>query len=238
MNRIIASIYTPRKQDAASSAPRDEDGDDDIDGSEFSLGPKRTPIASRRNTPARPTPRTSTPRTSTPAKTTALRSTPAKSTPAKTSSNIVVNIPAPTIDHDGGDTMEVDDASGEADDEEYTFKGFINHRWVENSIEIEVEWDNGETTWEPEVNLHQDAPDALFAYWREQGGRPTNPFDPEMFEVFAIISHNKSRKRFRVEWVGYPPDEATWVSEKALEETAADVITAYRDSQEAKKKKK
>nr|WOD46593.1 hypothetical protein [Trichoderma atroviride] len=119
------------------------------------------------------------------------------------------------------DTEEVEDA------EEYGFKRFVGYRWADNSIEIHVEWDTGETTWEPETNLHEDVPDTLFQYWREQGGRPSNPVDPELYEVFAIRKHNRNRTKLMVEWVGYEPSEATWVSRKVVEETAKDIVDAY-----------
>nr|UWK20106.1 chromo domain containing protein [Trichoderma decipiens] len=126
----------------------------------------------------------------------------------------------------------------ETDDEEYGFKRFIGHRWVGDSIEIHVEWDSSETTWEPETNLHEDAPEALFEYWREQGGRPKNPIDPEIYEVFAILKHNKNRSRLLVEWVGFERSEASWASRKIIEETAKDIVDAYFDSLKPTKEKK
>lgn len=124
----------------------------------------------------------------------------------------------------------VPDTEEDEDTEEYGFKRFVGYRWVDNSIEIQVEWDTGEKTWEPEINLHQDVPDTLFQYWREQGGRPSNPVDPEMYEVFAIRKHNGNRTKLMVEWVGYEPSEATWASRKAVEETAKDIVDAYFES--------
>ncbi|PON23044.1 hypothetical protein TGAM01_v208049 [Trichoderma gamsii] len=124
----------------------------------------------------------------------------------------------------------VPDTEEDAGGEEYGFKRFVGYRWAGNSIEIQVEWDTGETTWEPEINLHEDVPDTLFQYWREQGGRPSNPVDPEMYEVFAIRKHNGNRTKLMVEWVGYEPSEATWVSRKGVEETAKDIVDAYFES--------
>nr|UWK21955.1 chromo domain [Trichoderma turrialbense] len=123
-------------------------------------------------------------------------------------------------------------------EEEYGFKRFVAYRWVGDSIEIEVEWDNGEITWEPETNLHEDAPETLFEYWREQGGRPKNPTDPEIYEVFAILKHNKNRTRLLVEWVGFERSEASWVSRKIIEETAKDIVDAYVDSLKTTRRQK
>ncbi|KAH8128823.1 hypothetical protein FP744_10007180 [Trichoderma asperellum] len=130
---------------------------------------------------------------------------------------------------------ETEEDEGE---EEYGFKRFVGHRWVDNSIEIQVEWDTGETTWEPETNLHEDVPDTLFEYWREQGGRPSNPADPEMYEVFAILKHNGNRTKLKVEWVGFEPSEASWVSRKIVEETAKDMVDAYFESVKTTRGKK
>jgi hypothetical protein len=124
----------------------------------------------------------------------------------------------------------VPDTEEDGDEQEYGFKRFVGHRWADNSIEIQVEWDTGETTWEPETNLHEDVPETLFQYWREQGGRPSNPVDPEMYEVFAIRKHNGNRTKLLVEWVGYEPSEATWVSRKIVEQTAKDIVDAYFES--------
>lgn len=111
--------------------------------------------------------------------------------------------------------------------EEYSFKRFGKYRWAGSSIEIQVEWVQGDVTWEPEANLHQDAPESLFAYWKRQGGRPTNPADPDLYDIFAILKHTKDRKRLLVEWVGFGPKDATWVSRAAVEETAPSVAAEY-----------
>ncbi|KAL7784082.1 hypothetical protein V8C37DRAFT_24628 [Trichoderma ceciliae] len=126
----------------------------------------------------------------------------------------------------------------EEEEEEYGFKRLDGYRWVGDSIEVQVEWDTGEITWEPETNLHEDAPDTLFEYWREQGGRPKNPTDPEIYEVFAILKHNRNRSRLLVEWVGFERSEASWASRKIIEETAKNVVDAYFESLKTTKRKK
>lgn len=75
--------------------------------------------------------------------------------------------------------------------------------------------------------MHSDAPDALFEYWESQGGRPTNPQDPDMYHIFAIKKHSKDRKRLLVEWVGYGPKDATWAPRSQIEETAPEVVADY-----------
>ena len=110
---------------------------------------------------------------------------------------------------------------------EFAFKRFLRHRWVDDSIEIEVEWEKGEPSWEDEESLHRDAPDALFEYWEEQGGRPENPNDAEMYDIFAIRKHSKDRRNLLVEWVGYGPKDATWLSRSVVQQTAPDVVKEY-----------
>lgn len=143
------------------------------------------------------------------------------------------------MQEEGDGRKEVEEEEEEASDEErYGFEDFVGHRWVGDSIEIQVQWDGGETTWEPEANLHRDCPEALFEYWRSHQGRPKNPRDPEMYEVYSILKHNKNRSRLLVEWVGFERSEATWVSRKVLEKTAKDVVDAYFGSIRTKRRKK
>ena len=68
----------------------------------------------------------------------------------------------------------------------------LAHRWSGDEIEIKVGWRGSEATWEPEATLHHDAPDALFAYWRAQGGRPENPRDAGLYDIFAIGRRKRS----------------------------------------------
>ena len=104
---------------------------------------------------------------------------------------------------------------------------FKGHRWAGDTIEVEVEWDKGPATWEPEENLHRDAPDALFDFWTAQGGRPANPRDPELYNIFAVLKHSKDRKRVLVEWTGFGPKDATWMARPALERAAPDLSRKY-----------
>ena len=51
----------------------------------------------------------------------------------------------------------------------WTFSKVLNHRTVENGkIEVEVLWDNGETSWEPLAVLRKDDPVTLAAYAKER----------------------------------------------------------------------
>ncbi|KAI5456719.1 hypothetical protein BGZ63DRAFT_87928 [Mariannaea sp. PMI_226] len=134
------------------------------------------------------------------------------------------------------DKMETEEGEKEDEDEQYSFTRFLDHRQTgnDNDIEILVEWDQGSPTWEPETNLHHDAPDTLFAYWKSQGGRPLNPEDPDLFEIYAIRKHSKNKKRLQVEWLGYDKSEWTWLPSSVVEETAREVVEAYWRDQKGK----
>ncbi|PWI64321.1 hypothetical protein PCL_11264 [Purpureocillium lilacinum] len=118
------------------------------------------------------------------------------------------------------------------------FRRFVQHRWAGDLLEIQVEWDEGGLTWEPEVNLHEDAPDTLFAYWKSKGARPTNPADPDLYSIFAIRMHSSNRKQLLVEWVGYGPKDMTWVSRSSMEKTAPEIVTQYWESVKLKRRKR
>ncbi|OAQ63975.1 chromo (CHRromatin organization MOdifier) domain domain-containing protein [Purpureocillium lilacinum] len=81
----------------------------------------------------------------------------------------------------------------------------------------------------PWMNLHEDAPGALLGYWQEKGGRPVNPKDPDMFDILAVRNHSADRKRLLVEWVGFGPEDATWVSRRSVEHTAPSAVAQYME---------
>lgn len=131
---------------------------------------------------------------------------------------------------------EEDDA--ESDDEEYTFTDLLDYRWKDDEIEIEVKWHGYPSTWEPEANLHRDAPDTLFKFWQSQGGRPDNPRDPDLYDIFAIRKHSPNRQKLFVEWTGYPPSENCWVPLKVVKQTAPEVVDKYFQSLPQKSRKR
>lgn len=84
--------------------------------------------------------------------------------------------------------------------------------------------------------MHEDAPEVLFAYWLSQGGRPADPQNPGIYNVLAIVQHNKSRNKFQVRWVGYKQE--SWVSRKTLEGTVKDMVDKYLQGLKAKERGK
>ncbi|RGP70001.1 chromo domain-containing [Fusarium sporotrichioides] len=119
----------------------------------------------------------------------------------------------------------------EADnDQEHEFKRIMDHRWVGDKIELRVEWSDGERTWSDEQTFHEDAPDALFEFWRKQPhGRPENPKDPGVYQVFAIRKHrtHRGKKQVLVEWLGYDSSEQTWENQSYIEQVAKGHVEQY-----------
>jgi hypothetical protein len=144
----------------------------------------------------------------------------------------------------------------EEEETKYVFEGFAGYRWAGDSIELQVqwkrddehddseewadaeEWEGGKMTWEPERKLHEDDPEFLFEYWRTQGGRPENPTDPGLYEIFGVLKHNKNRTKLLIEWVGYERSEATWMLRKDIPKSAQDIVDDYFASVKTKGKKK
>lgn len=118
----------------------------------------------------------------------------------------------------------------EDDDKQHVFKRIMDHRWNGDKIQLRVEWQDGERTWTPEEIFHEDNLPALLAYWRtRKDGRPMNPRDPGVYQVFAIRKHRTHQgvKQVFVEWVGYDKSEWTWESQDDIESAAPEHIDAY-----------
>ncbi|KAM0353068.1 hypothetical protein ACHAPU_001957 [Fusarium lateritium] len=125
----------------------------------------------------------------------------------------------------------------EDDDKEYVFKRIMDHRWDGDKIELRVEWEDGERTWTPEEIFHEDNLRALLAYWRTlRDGRPDNPRDPDVYQVFAIRKHrtHQGQNQVHVEWVGYDKNQCTWESQEDMESAAQEHVDAYFNKIEVK----
>ncbi|KAF4503366.1 Chromo domain containing protein [Fusarium agapanthi] len=137
---------------------------------------------------------------------------------------------------------QLEEAHSEEEEEEaqvdkrYEFVRISDHRWVENGngneIELLVQWKDGESSWISEELFHTDNRQGLFAYWRSQPeGRPKNPEDDEVYQVFAIRKHRVRNgvPQVLVEWLGYDTPENTWEDQDYIEGVAPKLVDAYFD---------
>ncbi|KAJ4123233.1 hypothetical protein NW768_009764 [Fusarium equiseti] len=128
-------------------------------------------------------------------------------------------------EQDKSEQEEADDA-----DSEHEFKRIMDHRWSDDKFELRIEWSDGERTWTDEEIFHEDCPEALFEYWRSQpNGRPANPDDEGVYQVFAIRKHrtHRGKKQVLVEWLGYEESEQTWESQEYIESVAKEHVDEY-----------
>ncbi|KAI3561787.1 hypothetical protein IWW34DRAFT_642578 [Fusarium oxysporum f. sp. albedinis] len=102
----------------------------------------------------------------------------------------------------------------------------IGHKLDEetSTVEFYVKWANGKTTKEPEWILQQDIPTLVFKYWERLGGRreATGFTSDHVFKILDVIDVFGQKKKYLVQWVGYPAseNEVTWEEESKLRKVA------------------
>ncbi|KAL7755374.1 hypothetical protein ACKLNR_014472 [Fusarium oxysporum f. sp. zingiberi] len=114
---------------------------------------------------------------------------------------------------------------------------FVNYKVHKknSTVSIEVLWKNGSITFEDEDHLHAQVPDLLFKYWDGLGGRDGTTGLRE-YHVFKILGHRfqsantKLRKSYKVEWVGFPPTQATWEPAYMIKKIAPLAIETYESN--------
>jgi hypothetical protein len=112
---------------------------------------------------------------------------------------------------------------------------FINHKVhkKDSTVSIEVLWKDGSITFEDEYHLHAQVPNLLFDYWDGLGGRD-GATGLKKYHVFKVLEHkdqdanNKLRTSYKVEWVGFPPTEATWEPAYMIKKNAPVAISTYQ----------
>ena len=119
----------------------------------------------------------------------------------------------------------------------YTIQAVIGHKKRDdepNLFDMEVRWASKahgpKTSWEPEETIHQDAPRALFAYWRRRfpnGGREEAMDDPNLWYVESVKKHRVARGlvELMVSWIGSP--EHNWEPEGRVVDIAPSVVDDY-----------
>ncbi|KAL9561179.1 hypothetical protein ACKAV7_014534 [Fusarium commune] len=116
---------------------------------------------------------------------------------------------------------------------------FIGHRVdTENStVDIRVEWQDGETTWESEWSLQERVPALVFKYWEKLDGRDAAT-NLDTYHVFKILKRappsdklGNSQHMYQVQWVGYRPAESTWEHESKLRTITPDKLERFETKQ-------
>jgi hypothetical protein len=101
-------------------------------------------------------------------------------------------------------------------------------------LDLQVSWKTndpaGDITWEPESNIQEDAPKALFQYWRTiKGGRSLALKDHDMWHVHRIEKHQvvqgTNKVRLHVYWVGSA--QRSWEPEEAVAGYAEEHLEEY-----------
>ncbi|KAL6353993.1 hypothetical protein LRP88_12683 [Fusarium phalaenopsidis] len=98
-----------------------------------------------------------------------------------------------------------------------------------STVEIQVEWEDGETTWEAERDLQEVVPALVYKYWDGLGGRESAT-NLELYHVFKISKRakvSKTQYMYRVQWVGYDPTDSTWEHDYTLQNIAPDVLEKF-----------
>ncbi|VUC31409.1 unnamed protein product [Clonostachys rosea] len=106
-----------------------------------------------------------------------------------------------------------------------------DYRWAaDDSLELQVLWPIvDKTTWLGESIMHRRFKELLLDFWRDVGGRPENPFDPEVYQVFAVRGHARDklsrRKMLQIEWTGY--ETLTWEDHRTIRRDVPDLVDEY-----------
>ncbi|KAL7904533.1 hypothetical protein GGI35DRAFT_199228 [Trichoderma velutinum] len=117
---------------------------------------------------------------------------------------------------------------------------FTNYGWRNGILEIQhdVYWKgNIETVWTPAATIQSISPELLSQFWKSVG-MPTNPKTPELHEIYEIIGHNQRRDQLRIHWLCYLRKEATWEYRRVIASTAGDIVTAYFDKVDERRRSK
>ncbi|KAM6513299.1 hypothetical protein FALCPG4_015739 [Fusarium falciforme] len=121
-----------------------------------------------------------------------------------------------------GDTFEVDE--------------FIDHHVDQetSTVDIQVKWKDGETTWETEWGLQEQVPTLVFKYWDKLEGRKAAT-GLDNYHVFKILKRaslpgkpKNAQYMYQVQWVGYRRTDSTWEHESKLQEIAPRELEEFK----------
>ncbi|KAM0604230.1 hypothetical protein ACHAP1_005928 [Verticillium nonalfalfae] len=120
--------------------------------------------------------------------------------------------------------------------EVFEMKDIVEHRQAtddETLFEVRVKWDTEDPqeqfSWEPEANVQEDAPAALWKYWRSvKGGRAAAMADPDMWHVLHVAGHKvqpDGSVLLHVAWIGSA--QKSWEPEDAVRGYGAEHLDEY-----------
>ncbi|KAG7413251.1 hypothetical protein Forpi1262_v017026 [Fusarium oxysporum f. sp. raphani] len=123
--------------------------------------------------------------------------------------------------------------------EDVAIDEFVDHRVdTDNStVDIQVKWEGGETTWESEWSLQEQVPTLVFKYWDKLGGREaaTNLDIYHAFNILKRTAHPGKSKgdkyMYQVQWVGYRAADSTWEQESKLRKIAPSELEKFEAKQ-------
>jgi hypothetical protein len=217
MTRDAMRPATPNKEDGLAHREKP-----DI----INAAPTVRPGTPRTGTPKAGTPRTGTPR-GTPKVSTPKTTTPAgKKAVTEAATEAAPNEVGPAKQDEpekNGDKAQPNGGASERVDpgykEDVEIDSFISHRVDEanSTVDIQVLWEGGETTWETEWSLQEQVPSLVFQYWDKLGGRDAAT-KLEVYHVFKILRRDTSSraKKYEVQWVGYKRADSTVEKEEFL----------------------
>ncbi|KAH7242052.1 hypothetical protein BKA59DRAFT_502116 [Fusarium tricinctum] len=235
-----------KSRDMAAGTPSKDDG---LVHRERPDAIKGSPVV-RSGTPLTGTPLTGTPRAGTPRVTTPRTGTPKglKVSTPKTGTPVEKRViasapdepeapegpksksPEPEIPEQNGETSQpqLNGVSPEKVNpgfkEDVAIEEFVNHRVdPDNStVDIQVKWEGGETSWEPEWSLQEQVPALVFKYWDKLGGREAAT-NLDIYHAFKILKRTTrpgkakgDKYMYQVQWVGYRATDSTWEQESKM----------------------
>ncbi|RBR02074.1 hypothetical protein VDGD_03608 [Verticillium dahliae] len=120
--------------------------------------------------------------------------------------------------------------------EVFEIEDIVEHRQAtddETLFEVRVKWDTEDPkdqfSWEPEANVQEDAPAALWKYWRSvKGGRAAAMADPDMWHVLHVAGHKVQPDGgvlLHVAWIGSA--QKSWEPEDAVRGYGAEHLDEY-----------
>ncbi|KAI0441593.1 hypothetical protein F4803DRAFT_522724 [Xylaria telfairii] len=146
------------------------------------------------------------------------------------------------------ETISTQQAQGEETEEdareEHEIDKLLMHRMASDrsgAVDLLVQWvgeGESDATWEAEEEIQENAAEALYEYWKAQGGRINALFHkprnapPETYYVFKVLRHEKKNRggfQFEVQWVGHPAThgETTMEAETKLKNIAPELLQEY-----------